>query len=81
MIKWELTAYVCNKYQPGDAMTIWAERDKKTGKTDWDELKGLASEGWELVSVTPVANYGSTVTSQIMYTFKRPIEEPKKADE
>jgi hypothetical protein len=29
-------------------------KDKKTGKTDWDNIQELASQGWELVSVTPI---------------------------
>jgi hypothetical protein len=63
MKKWELTS----RYSPYlkrmddssiDPTVIWEEKDKKTGKTVWDELQALASQGWELVSVTPLNTNG-----------------------
>ena len=42
------------------------------------DLNELGNEGWELVSITPVASYGSEqwagVTSGLGWIFKRPKE-------
>jgi hypothetical protein len=56
----------------GNVSDMWSKKDKKTGRTHWDRLTDLASGGWELVDVTPIA-YGGT-TTEILYTFKRPVE-------
>ena len=76
MTKWELLTTVSPELEqhrhsmlPGE---IW-DRKNESGQTTWDELKELASLGWELVSVTPL--YHDGVTRHLMYTFKRPIEE------
>lgn len=56
-----------------DPKLVWKGKDKE-GRSDWDKLKGLAAEGWELVSVTPITvapNSGQTFT--LLYTFKRPL--------
>jgi len=58
-----------------DLSVLWTRKDKKTGKTAWDELKELATKGWELVSVTPiVTSISSGYTKYLLYTFKRPKE-------
>ncbi len=67
MTKWELTtvyAYVSRK--PSE---IWTSKDEKTGKSVWDDLKALAADGWELVSVTQLTLVGNYV----VYTFKRQV--------
>jgi hypothetical protein len=72
MQKWELFTMSCGLSIGGNVTDIWSKKNKKTGKTKWDKLTDLASEGWELVDVTSI-NFGGT-TSDIVYTFKRPIE-------
>jgi hypothetical protein len=72
MQKWELYVVACGLGFGAKVTDIWSKKDKKTGETKWDMLTGLASRGWELIDVTPV-NLGGT-TSEILYTFKRPIE-------
>jgi len=67
MTKWELNSYTCSV---GNKKF---EKDKKTGKTQWDDIVELASQGWELVSVTSITNDGSTIG--LTHTFKRPIED------
>ena len=54
-----------------DASELWTRKGRNTSKTDWDELKAMANDGWELVSVTPPTIAGGATTS-ILYTFKRP---------
>jgi hypothetical protein len=72
MQKWELFTMSCGIGIGGDTTDIWSKKDKKTGKTKWDKLTELASEGWDLVDVTSI-NFGGT-TSEILYTFKKPVE-------
>jgi hypothetical protein len=77
MTKWELSSYyksiraIDGSYVGSDPSVIWTNKDKKTGKTSWDELKAMAADGWELVSVTPIAA-GASGTDYLPYTFKRP---------
>ena len=66
-------------YYP-DPSIIWTEKNKDTGKSIWDQLQEFAAQGWELVSVTPLAggtsiNGGGAGTTILLYTFKRPKEE------
>ena len=72
MQKWELFTISCGLSLGGNATDIWSKKNKKTGKTKWDKLTDLAAEGWELVDVTSITLGGTT--SEILYTFKRPIE-------
>jgi hypothetical protein len=53
MTKWQLTTYSARKFHHS-IEGFWSVKDKKTGKTDWDKIQELASQGWELVSVTPI---------------------------
>lgn len=73
MTQWELaTKYVkVGVFTGCDPRKIWQNKDPM-GKSAWDELQAMAAEGWELVSVTPLAeSYGHTAF--ILYTFKRPV--------
>jgi hypothetical protein len=77
MQRWEVASYLCFVGSSGGSATaIWENKDKKTGKSAWDSILALSSQGWELVSVTPI-NARSTWTTEILYTFKRPVEEDK----
>ncbi len=71
MQKWELFTMSCGLGLGGSAADIWSKKDKKTGKTEWDKIMEIASDGWELIDVTSIA-FGGT-TSEILYTFKRPV--------
>jgi hypothetical protein len=74
MKKWELTAIVCDVSGfKTDASRVWTQKYKSTGKSDWDQLSEKAKEAYELVSVTSINSQGYTV--QLLYTFKRPIED------
>ena len=44
---------------------------------DYMLLKG--SKGWELVCTAPIVNGLNGKTDEILYTFKRPIEESEKS--
>jgi hypothetical protein len=70
MTKWELNT-LCAHIEDTPS-EIWT-KDKKTGKSAWDDIKALASDGWELVSVTPIAWGGFGGTHFVLYTFKRPV--------
>jgi len=52
-----------------DASGLWTKKDKE-GKTTFDEMVELGSQGWELVEVTPLAESG--MTTQLLFSFKRP---------
>ena len=77
MTQWELKVYNVDievDYQGGlwpSPSSLWTKKHKETGKTSWDELKELAADGWELVSVTPIAVRAGS-TASLLYTFKRP---------
>lgn len=43
------------------------------GLTDWDRLQNMGREGWELVSILPVAS-GQGATAQVVFTFKRKVK-------
>jgi hypothetical protein len=45
MQKWELFTMSCGLGIGGNVADIWSKKDKKSGKTKWDKLKDLASEG------------------------------------
>jgi len=73
MASWDLATYyvdVSPGFSAPNPSAVWTNKDKKTGKTGWDELKALAADGWELVSVVPVNHGGGT--TYLLYTFKRP---------
>jgi hypothetical protein len=72
MQKWELFTMSCGLSLGGNATEIWSKKGKKAGKTKWDKLTDLASSGWELVDVTSITIGGTT--SEILYTFKKPVE-------
>jgi hypothetical protein len=56
-----------------DPRFIWKEKDKE-GQSEWDRLQEIASEGWELVSVTPIHTApDNNQTFTLLYTFKRPL--------
>lgn len=77
MTKWELSTYPSGElYNVTGSVAVerlWKDKDKKTGLSDWDEIIRRARDGWELVSVTPLAWNGTV--QRLLYTFKRPIEE------
>lgn len=74
MTKWELASYVAHggMIGPIDISSLYTNKDKKTGKTAWNDLTDMAADGWELVSVTPIS-LGGTTTS-VLFSFKRPQE-------
>lgn len=74
MTKWEMASYLTREFYglSGPNVTqIWNKKDSKTGLTNWDEIAKYGQDGWELVSVTPLAIGGST--TQLLYSFKRPV--------
>ncbi len=77
MTHWELAVYYASIEGGGftlnvDPSLLWTRKDKKSGMSAWDQLNEMAAEGWELVSVTPIAASSSGTTYQLLYTFKRP---------
>lgn len=79
MQTWEIYSYSASLYAgsllgPVSSSRVWTGKDK-TGKTQWDYLTEIASQGWELVSVTPINNKDGS-TFELLFTFKRPIEQP-----
>ncbi len=75
MTKWQLTTYPAREFRHA-IEGFWLVKDKKTGKADWDNIQDLASQGWELVSVTPITVWQGR-TACLLYTFKRPVEDGK----
>jgi len=73
MKKWELYVMSFGLGFGGNVTDIWSKKDKNTGRTQWDTLTELAASGWELIDVTPITVGGTT--SEILYSFKRPVEE------
>ena len=76
MQNWELTAFVSHNtgtQMPGRSVSsLWKKKNEK-GKTDFERMKELSAEGCELVSTTPINSKGTTY--DLMFIFKRPIEE------
>jgi hypothetical protein len=70
MQKWEIRVFVGHNAGM-DPSKFWKKKDKD-GKSEFDYLRSMGAEGWEPVSATPV-NVGGT-TSEVMFTFKRPLE-------
>jgi uncharacterized metal-binding protein len=60
MLTWQLTYRKINIYFI----------DATENTAEWRRVCDLASQGWELVSVTPIIEEGNT--RMILYTFKRP---------
>jgi hypothetical protein len=73
MQKWKLETYYASIGTFGSIEDIWTKKRKHEEKTDWEQLQKLATQGWELVSVTPHTVGGTTVG--YLYTFKKLIFE------
>lgn len=79
LTRWELLSHAVNITQPDLAHahvdpTYTLLKKEKDGKSEWDQLQQFAAEGWELVSVTPIATASATnQTFLLLFTFKRPI--------
>ena len=78
--KWEYNTYQVLIRTSGltaqtDPSLVWTRKDKD-GKTSWDTIVRMGTEGWELVSVTAVTENLtlSSYTNYLLYTFKRPLE-------
>jgi hypothetical protein len=74
MQKWKMTCAIIYTKPGRDVSSIWKESiDPLDPRTQWDGLERMASEGWELVSVSPINCNGYTVS--LLYTFKKPMGE------
>jgi hypothetical protein len=86
MIKWEYSFYITNiqtdEVQAGGEV-LYHDEDKlkyarsEDGKSDAAIINEMGVKGWELVSVTPICGnlrYNG-FTDQLLFTFKRPIDE------
>lgn len=72
---------VLDNSELASARTIWDApwRDK----TSFQIIQEMGREGWEMVSALPVVGaeqlnsslYGATYTNEILFVFKRPLEE------
>ena len=90
MARWEVTFHVSNDLReigqlsgkpinaPNITKAILLSKDS-SGKTDFEEIKELAYDGWELVSVTPIIWEGST--QYLVFAFKRPISDDEWLDD
>ncbi len=70
MDQWSYNVLVVDMVgMPKPSITKMWEMRGPDGLTDWDRLQNMGREGWELVSVMPVASGQNT--AQIVFTFKR----------
>jgi len=88
MARWEIKFYVhtdmIDKQSYGigtpahSAASLWNNKHKD-GESSFDVLQECANNGWELVSVTPIvcilASNGSFPTGELLFSFKRQIDE------
>lgn len=87
-MKWKYTYLVgdivdYNRKLLGDFSRIsllWSNKNKNDeGKTVNNEIQELGQNGWELIAVTPISTRNghdlNGITTQIMFTFKKPIED------
>lgn len=74
MQKWEMT-WTWIKFESWGIDEGMKKRfiEKDSKAYSWGHVEEFGKKGWELVSVTPYQNQGTTI--YFMYTFKRPIEE------
>lgn len=87
MQKWEyrlITQDITDKGSTrySDAAFLWDPKKKDDkGKTAFDTIRDCGKDGWELVAVTSVSSEAGVSsggqTSQILFSFKRPLEESK----
>ncbi len=78
MDQWSYNILVVDLVAPKPtAAKMWEVRGPD-GLTDWDRLQKMGSDGWELVSVTPVTGgwgvSGMVVTTQMVFTFRRKVQ-------
>ena len=54
-----------------DPGMLWTTKDK-SGLTEFDQIKRMGENGWDLINITPInsGEYGST--SSLLFTYKRP---------
>lgn len=78
MTKWEIafqTSLYLETHEGAsgpDIADLWNSYDAN-GMTTFENVKQISEDGWELVSVMPVMIRGET--RQVLFTFKRPIQE------
>jgi hypothetical protein len=65
----DMTGAVANK---PSITRMWEVRGPD-GLTDWDRLQNMGRDGWELVTVLPVAA-GQGSTAQVVFTFKKRVK-------
>lgn len=57
---------------------LWTKL-KAESKTTMETVKELGAAGWELVAVTPIASWPGEaragLTSEVLFTFKKPIQQ------
>lgn len=70
MQKWEIDFFVIPVNQV--CSRIWTEKGSD-GLSSYEKINKLAEDGWELISVTPVSGMFAGRTSEILFTFRRPI--------
>lgn len=75
MQKWQYSAIASNNTGASIAgktsKGLWRKKNRD-GKTDWDIIREMGQDGWELISATPITFGGTTL--EVLFTFKRPIE-------
>jgi len=71
MLKWNYSMKFCSVSSSSPEF-IWKHK-YKDGTSDFDGIAELGREGWELVAVTPLANYNGETTT-LLFTYKRPAE-------
>ena len=73
MQRWEYKIITIKRVRSGGLLSATIEWDSKINIED--ELQNLGENGWELVSIVPVADFantGSGYTHELRYVFKRP---------
>ena len=70
---WKIETYYASIGTFGSIDDIFTKKRKNEDKTDWEQLQKLASQGWELVSVTSHTGGGTTIG--YLYTFKKLMNE------
>jgi len=74
MQKWEMRAYAVSIRGLTGTDASKNFKEGKDGESPWRKLQARAEDGWELISVKAINGGPDGVTTELLYTFKRPIE-------
>ena len=71
---WTVSLNVSGLFQQPSGSAVWTKKHPKHGITYFDLFDEMAGDGWQLISVTPIAAGGGH-TGELLFCFQRPLDQ------